>query len=359
MQPVIHGGDIYQNEVELDFSVNINPFGIPENVKEAMRQSIELCEHYPDIYHTELTAQIGEKYKIPKEYILCGNGASELFVAIVHAVKPKKIVIPVPSFYGYERAAGVCDAKVSYYEMKEKDNFCLTEAFLAELKEDMDLLFLANPNNPVGNTIEESLLTRICDRCKELNIMVVFDECFLEFTKKEGFFERHALKDYPNVIVVKAFTKLYAIPGVRLGYLFCGDKKMAAQIEKQLPEWNISTVAEAAGIAALKETEYCSRAVSYLAAEQNYLKTELEKLNIHSYPGEADFLLLKTKLPLYDCLLEKKILIRDCGNYRGLQKGYYRIAVKRHEENERLIKELAAIKKANALAKQGECDGAD
>ena len=166
MRPVIHGGDIYQNEIELDFSVNINPFGIPEKVKEAMQESLELCEHYPDIHHAKLIEKIGAHYHIPEEHILCGNGASELFVAVVHAIKPGKIVIPVPSFYGYEKAANVTEAEVSYYEMKERDGFCLTEVFLQELQEDVDLLFLANPNNPVGNTIEDMLLEKICDRCR-------------------------------------------------------------------------------------------------------------------------------------------------------------------------------------------------
>ncbi len=98
---------------------------------------------------------------------MCGNGASELFVAVVHAIKPGKIVIPAPSFYGYEKAANVTEAEVSYYEMKERDGFCLTEVFLQELQENVDLLFLANPNNPVGNTIEDVLLEKICDRCWE------------------------------------------------------------------------------------------------------------------------------------------------------------------------------------------------
>ena len=191
MRPVIHGGDIYQNEIELDFSVNINPFGIPEKVKEAMQESLELCENYPDIHHAKLIEKIGAHYHIPEEHILCGNGASELFVAVVHAIKPGKIVIPVPSFYGYEKAANVTEAEVSYYEMKERDGFCLTEVFLQELQEDVDLLFLANPNNPVGNTIEDMLLEKICDRCRGKKITVVIDECFLEFTRKKGFFETH------------------------------------------------------------------------------------------------------------------------------------------------------------------------
>ena len=348
MRPVIHGGDIYQNEIELDFSVNINPFGIPEKVKEAMQESLELCEHYPDIHHAKLIEKIGAHYHIPEEHILCGNGASELFVAVVHAIKPGKIVIPVPSFYGYEKAANVTEAEVSYYEMKERDGFCLTEVFLQELQEDVDFLFLANPNNPVGNTIEESLLEQICDRCREEQITVVLDECFLEFTEKKGFFSTHNLHDYPNVIVVKAFTKLYAIPGVRLGFLFCGGKEQTDRISLQLPEWNISVIAEAAG---LEEKEYCDETVSYIRTEREYLEKELENADIQVFPGKADFLLLKTKQPLYDRLLEQKILIRDCSNYRGLQTGYYRVAVKQHEDNEKLI---AAIKKGRQDSQDSE-----
>ena len=201
----------------------------------------------------------------------------------------------------------------------------------------MYLVFLANRNNPVGNTREDMLLEKICDRCRGKKITVVIDECFLEFTRKRGFFETHSLQEYPNVIIVKAFTKLYAIPGVRLGFLFCGDQNRTEQILNQLPEWNISTIAEAAGLAALDETEYCNKTTSYIEKERAYLKAELEKMEIKVYPGEADFLLLKTEHPLYEKLLKEKILIRDCGNYRGLSKGYYRIAVKTHKENEKLI----------------------
>lgn len=356
MRPNIHGGDIYQNHVELDFSVNSNPFGIPERVKEAMHQAVEVCDCYPDIHHAKLIAKLSASYHIPEEHILCGNGASELFVAIVHALKPKHILIPVPSFFGYEKAAGMTNAKVSYYEMTKTDRFCLTEEVLSKLTEETDLLFLADPNNPVGNTIDRVLLTAICDRCRECHITVVIDECFLEFTGQRGFFEEHALEEYPNVLVVKAFTKLYAIPGVRLGYLFGGEKELIARIEEQLPEWNISCFAEAAGIAALEEKIYCKRTVSYLEKERAFLTEELTSRKILVYPGEADFLLLWTNLPLYEKLLEQKILIRDCGNYRGLEKGYYRIAVRNHEDNKKLLK---AIDRCRLEVQKGILDHID
>ena len=347
MRPVIHGGDIYQNNVELDFSVNINPLGIPEKVKEEMHKAIDSCEHYPDISHTKLIAKIAENYQIPAEHILCGNGASELFAAIVHAIRPRKIIIPVPSFYGYERAAGVTDAVVSYYEMKESDNFCLTENFLQELQEDVDLLFLANPNNPVGNTIEESLLEQICDRCREKQITVVLDECFLEFTEKKGFFSTHNLYDYPNVIVVKAFTKLYAIPGVRLGYILAGIEDVIAKVNRTGQAWSVSHIAQCAGVAALSDNVYKERVIETVAEELSYMKKEFFKLPVILYDGAANYLFFQTPgITDLDRRLESYgIMIRNCSNYVNLGKDYWRVAVKSHEENEKLIKALRMILK--------------
>ena len=158
--------------------------------------------------------------------------------------------------------------------------------------------------------------------------------------KEKGIFETHSMQEYPNVIIVKAFTKLYAIPGVRLGFLFCGSQNKTGQIFNQLPEWNISTIAEAAGLAALDETEYCNKNHSIHWERACISNGGTGKAGNQSLPWEADFLLIKTDDPLYEKLLKKKILIRDCSNYRGLSKGYYRIAVKTHKENEKLIAQL-------------------
>lgn len=341
---MIHGGDIYRNHVKLDFSVNINPQGIPQSVKEALQEAVDLSERYPDIHAQRLTERIRDVENAGTAGILCGNGASELFMAVVHAVQPKKILIPVPSFYGYEWAAQASGAEIIFYEMKEAHGFCLDEGIYDVLTEDMDLLFLANPNNPVGNILSEAFLMKICEHCLRKGIRVVLDECFLEFTGENGFgADKDHWEKYPNVVVVKAFTKLYAIPGVRLGYLMTGDHKLYEQIKKQLPEWNLSVFAQMAGCAALDEKEYRDRTVAIVQKEREYLMQELSELGITVYPGRADYLLLQTDLPLATRLLERQILIRDCSNYRGLDAGFYRIAVKEHKENTILIQELQDI----------------
>ncbi len=340
-----HGGDIYRNKIKLDFSVNINPYGMPDSVKGALLRAIGDCDKYPDIQAEGLINSISELTGVESKFILPGNGASELFAAIVHAINPKRIVIPVPSFYGYEKAAVMSEADVVYYEMKEETAYRLEEGIREHLTEDTDLLFLANPNNPVGNLIEEGLLEQIAKDCREKQICLVLDECFLEFTgEEEKYSFKNKLKEYPGVIVVKAFTKIFAIPGVRLGYLLCKDENLKERIQRHLPEWNLSVFAQAAGTAACKEIKYIEQTVQLVQKERIYLTKELGQTGIEVYPSQADYLFLKTELPLYEKLLDKEILIRDCSNFRGLGSGYYRIAVKTHKENMQLINAVKEIK---------------
>lgn len=356
---MVHGGDIYRNQVELDFSVNINPLGIPAGIKEALRTAVKDCIRYPDLRSEELKKKLEESTGIDRMDILCGSGASELFLAIMHAVRPDRTIIPVPSFWGYEHAARAAECRICHVQMRPEDGFCLREELLwQKLRQESfgqenglrgehfrEVLFLANPNNPVGNLLSRERLAHILTECRKRNIIAVVDECFIEFTGKE---ETHSLKTlikkYPNLIVVRAFTKIYAIPGVRLGYLFCGNRELLGAIEKQLPEWNLSVFAQAAGIAACREIHYKNQTAEYVKRERTYLTGELKRAGINVYPSEAGYLLLYTECPLYVALLEKKILIRDCSNFRGLHTGFYRIAVKTHEENKQLIQAVNDIR---------------
>lgn len=336
----IHGGDVYRNNVLMDFSVNVNPLGIDSKIKCELNKSSELCDRYPDITCACLRKSIADVLGRDADEVICGNGASELFLAVVHALKPKRIVIPVPSFSGYERAAQAAHAQVDFFYMNEHEGFALTEELREHLTEELELLFLANPNNPSGTRIPRELLRRVLDDCRSRNIYVVLDECFLDFMKDAGS-AVEMLGDYPNLIVVRAFTKLYAIPGVRLGYLLCADASLREEILLQLPEWNVSLPAQAAGIAACSLSEYRRRTPEYVAREREYLREHLPGMRI--FPSAANFLLVQTDVPLYKLLLEEGILVRECSDYRGLGTGFYRIAVRSHEENCRLVEVLENI----------------
>ncbi len=347
MEHYVHGGDVYRNSVKWDFSVNINPQGIPHFVRQAMAEAAKQCERYPDYEARELILEIAESEGIPETDILCGNGASELFLAIVHAVAPKKTLIPVPSFYGYERAAQAGGGELVFFPLKEAEGFMVTEVLLDALTPDIRLLFLANPNNPTGKGIPDALLERILERCREQGIVVVLDECFLEFTENGR--EKSKISEIlrnPNLIVVRAFTKLYAIPGVRLGYLCCSDKTLREKISLQLAEWNLSVFAQKAGIAAIRETEYRKRTPELVKNEREYLLRGLcgmEPYGLTVFSGEANFILVRSSLPLYDLFLQRGILIRDCSDFRGMPEGYYRIAVRGHEENQVFLEAMREI----------------
>lgn len=339
----IHGGDIYRNHVKMDFSVNVNPLGIPEAVEAALYEAVENCSKYPDILAEKLKRAVSGMLTVPKENLLLGNGASELFMAIIHGIKPKKIVIPVPSFYGYEYAARAADGEIVYYETKEENDFCLQEDFLSVLKEDVDLLFLANPNNPTGNLMSREALSNVLEHCKDKEIDVVLDECFIEFCGQECSILQE-IEMFPNLILVRAFTKIFTIPGVRLGYLVCSDPLLLEKIGRQLPEWNTSVFAQTAGYQCAMQTAFVRKTAAYIEKERHFLETGLKQAGYKVFPGKANFLLIYYEQPLYDSLLEKGILIRDCENFRGLSKGFYRIAVKSRKENEALLSAIGELK---------------
>ena len=353
MQQNIHGGDIYSRQIRLDFSVNGNPLGMPDAAVQAIHEAVQHVGEYPDITAAALTEAVSRMLsgecgrEIPKEYLLFGNGASELFLAVVHALKPRNIVIPVPSFYGYEYVAEAAASYIKYVYLPEENGFRPGRELLQELTADTDMLFVANPNNPTGQLMGREYLQELLEHCRQQGITVVVDECFIEFCesgREQPKFLLGEIGQYENLLLARAFTKSFAMPGVRLGYLVCSNAELREKIRRQLPEWNLSVFAQRAGIACAEQSEqYLQDTVEYVKNEREYLWEGLEKLGIRVVSGEVDFLLLYTTQPIYDSLLAKGILIRNCENFRGLGEGYYRIAVKKHEENEVLLQELAQI----------------
>jgi len=189
-------------------------------------------------------------------------------------------------------------------------------------KEKPDIIFLCNPNNPTGITMPQALLEAILESCAELGIFVVVDECFLDFVEEP---EKHTLKgklaEYPNLFA-EGITKRYAIPGVRLGYGFCSDSSVLERMEAVTQPWNVSTMAQQAGLAALKETEYVEKGRQLVFRESAWMKEKMGQLGLKVYPSEANYIFFHGPVNLFECCVPKGILIRDCSNYPGLEKGY-------------------------------------
>ncbi len=339
-----HGGNIYGNDITYDFSVNSNPFGMPPGLKKTLREQIDRCEVYPDRHCLSLRREIARQMQIEDSQCICGSGASEIIHLLVRAVKPKRALLLAPAFSEYERALAAAECEINFYFLKEEKEFALEESYIAELQDEIDMVFLCNPNNPVGNIIPKELLRKIADSCRKHHIMLVIDECFLPFTREyeevSGLF---LLKEYRNLFLIHAFTKLYAIPGLRLGYGISSNEEMIKKMEKLSPSWHVSAMAQIAGLEALQEKEYVRSSREYLWRQQTVCCAAIRGMGGRVYEPKANYLFFKGPFGLYEALLKKKILIRSCENYRGLDGAFYRISIKKEEENRLLFRELKEV----------------
>lgn len=336
-----HGGDIYSYKDCLDFSANCNPLGTPESVRQAVCDSVDRLKDYPQVGYAPLRNAIAEYEDVLPEHVICGNGAAELVFSLCQAVRPRKALIPVPTFAEYEQALESVGCQVEHVLLREEDGFQMQENFIDWLHKDLDMVFLCNPNNPTGVLTDREFLFRILRVCREMGILLVVDECFLDFVEQGMRYTLKAqLSRYHNLFILKAFTKRYAMAGVRLGYGITENTELIEKMTQVTQPWNISVVAQAAGVVALKETAYVEKGRNLIFEESPWLKDELGKLGMEVYPSKANYIFFKGPSGLFEAAVKQKILIRDCGNYPGLRAGFYRIAVRTHEENEQLIRGL-------------------
>ena len=342
----LHGGDIYSIEKRvMDFSVNINPLGMPWDMRKELEESVADVINYPDPDCGALREAIAELEGIGKDRIICGNGAAELIYTLFFALRPERVLLSAPGFSEYERAAVALGAQVGYFNLREDGGFGMDEGILSSMDDDLDMLILANPNNPTGRLMDRELLKRIKENCRQKGILFVLDECFLDFCEgaEEESLCRDAEKGDKGIFILKSFTKMYAMPGVRLGYGICSQEDILRKMQAVRQPWSVSGMAQRAGITACKMRSFRERAVMLVKKEREYMLRELSAIpSLRVYPSQANFILFRLleDMDLYEGLLDRGFLIRDCSNYTGLKKGYYRVAVRGHEENKLL---LAAI----------------
>ncbi|MBS6196245.1 MAG: threonine-phosphate decarboxylase [Clostridiales bacterium] len=345
MKKYVHGGDIYRYPGVLDFSANINPLGTPQSVIQAAADSMASISHYPDACQEKLKGALAEYEQVPEEWLICGNGAAELIFALVQAIRPKKALIPAPTFAEYEQALRGVECEIQYEMLKDEDGFRMGKGILEKISENLDMMFLCNPNNPTGILLDAELLENILRRCQEKQVWLVVDECFLDFVPKP---ECHTLKgrlaECDRVFLLKAFTKRYAMAGLRLGYGITANSWLLEAMENRLQPWNVSIPAQEAGVAALGEQRYVERARQIIETEKIFLKGELKKLGCQVYDSQANYIFFKGEPDLCQRLIKEQVMIRDCSNYPGLTQGYFRIAVRTHEENLKLLEALRKVR---------------
>ncbi len=353
---MLHGGDIYSVYANgkaapgalLDFSANISPLGIPDGVRNRMIGELENARHYPDPNYRRLKGAIaakldgGQEASITPDMICCGNGAADVIYRLVLARRPKTALLAAPTFAEYEEALRLVDTRISFYNCPA-DTLSIEADILDLIVPELDIMFLCNPNNPTGLLTDSVLLDQIIEKTKACGVFLVVDECFLDFCEDEHLKTVvRKLSQNRHILVLKSFTKMFAIPGVRLGYGVCADTQLIRRMERCGQSWPVSTLAESAGLAALLEDTYKIKVRDYIRQERAFLSAGFQALGIRYFESQANYMLLHMapEIHLYDRLLEMGILIRRCGNYRNLDESYYRVAVNSHEDNVRLLKAL-------------------
>lgn len=378
-----HGGDVYSAEDELgidrskllDFSANIMPAEIDDRIKNSIIAALDNCRYYPDPQQRRLRQALAAHHKLQPDQIVCGNGAADLIYRTVHALKPVRAYLPVPSFSEYERALRETSCKINYWQLNPENGFQIENNMLNWLSEQEEadsaegarddhgasLLILCQPNNPTGLLIEPTILAKVIERCAELGIYLLIDECFLDFLKPaeaELYSSMDKLRlvtscgSGPKLMLLRSMTKYYSLPGLRAGYL-CTTAELAANILASGQPWPVGTLTEAAVLAIInrdQETQnnQARQVARWLAAEKPLLEQALRECGFDVWSGAANYIFFRAvKYPDLDINLRKQgIIIRSCTNYVGLDQTYFRIAVLSPGENFQFIlalKEICAL----------------
>ena len=358
----MHGGDIYNNKIEYDFSVNVNPFGPYDNVVNAVKNTASKLDVYPEYRSLSLRKKIADLHGISANHICVTNGASEAISAIIKSQIIDDVIIEIPSFYGYEHSIKQGQKLYAY-----------SRNSILKLNENMikknSLLVFANPANPTGDFTDIFKLEPLYKRVKNADAYMMVDESFLPICDYRDRSLINRIKEDPDyynrLIIVRSFTKSFSIPAIRLGYFISGDAVLVNTIEKSLPEWNVSLPAQVAGEQCLIASDKLQNDVIRIKALRNKLVRELSNLGIKCYNSCTNYILFVERDGLYEKLLKKGILIRDCSDYRGIDEikkeiicqnmngeisggrgmGIYRIAVKTQEENDIFIEALRNVLK--------------
>ena len=342
---LVHGGDWAGYRAEfgcdaLDFSANVSPLGLPAGVAAAITNALPTADRYPDPLCRELRAALAGAEGVPADWILCGNGAADLIFRLALAVRPRRALLPAPTFAEYEAALQTVGCAVQRVFLREENEFAVTEEFIDAVTPETDIVFLCQPNNPTGQVTPPALVERLVRRCAECGAVLVVDECFLDFLPdRDAWTAKQLLRDAPQLVILKAFTKLYAMAGVRLGYALCGDATLLEKMRGAGQPWAVSSLAQAAGLAALQETAYAGAVRALIAEQRPRMAAGLRALGLRVMDGQANYLLFRATPDFGEKLRRRGAVVRSCANYPGLDAAWYRTA----EENTRLLQIMGEI----------------
>ena len=339
-----HGHDPAEEEI-VDFSANINPLGPPLWLRPVVARALDRVEHYPDPDMGLMRDAVAARWGVDREAVICGPGTDELMRALVRAIRPSLAVIPVPSYATYREASEAASIPVEEVAMTAPDfrfpfdsiHETLRSATASSTQPVM--VWCGSPNNPTGGVPDGTKMRTLTEAFP--NVVFVFDEAFAPFVSDEA---PAAASDDRNVVSLRSLTKVFAIPGIRVGYAVA-PPPIAGAMRHELSAWPLSCVAEAVGSRCIADSEHPVATRALIDHERQYVTDALERLDVAVTPGAASFLLVRhSRFPdLADALLVRGIAVRECGSFPGLSPSYARIAIRTREDNDRLIDAFAQV----------------
>ncbi len=357
LKPCVHGADVFEaahisgikREDIIDFSSSVNPLGASEKALNAARNSFGQIINYPDSTSAALREAIANHYGgITKDNVIVGNGSTELIYLLADAFlrEGDLAVVPAPSFGEYESAVCRAGEKTKHVQLT-KDFHVDPKRFNRALTARVKIAYFCNPNNPTSILTPPHVLAEVFERALQKSILVFLDEDFLEFVhegEKYSFIGR--LNEFPNLFILKSFTKIYGLTGLRVGYGIASKGIIDILRNAKIP-WNVNCLAQTAAIAALNDKEHLEKTLALITEEKTYLLNKLSKIDcVKVYPPDANFIFIDIRKSGYTSanlkagMLSQGFLIRDCSSFAGLDNYFVRIAVKTRHENERMLKAL-------------------
>jgi len=352
---VSHGGNVWAAVQKwglslddiLDFSANINPLGPSKASLEAIHNQVGLIVHYPEPLGLELKYALGKYLSVDIKNLVLGNGGSELIYLLGRMYGRERIIVVAPTFSGY--GEGLESPHILKVPLVSEEQFQLPLQSIIDTLRPYDLLFLGNPNNPTGNLFPRQQLMELVGMAQKIGAMVVIDEAFIDFVGDATVSLRDIPASNSNLIVVGSATKFFAMPGLRLGYAIASMQN-AFRMEQLLPPWRINTLASSAAIAAINDCEYIDQTLKVIKEEREYLEEGLKNIEgFKVFPSTVNFILVNSQAKglsaaeLQEKLGPKGILIRNCSNFANLSPYYFRVAVRKRSENQRLLAALREI----------------
>ncbi len=347
-----HGGDVVRLARErgiepaaiIDFSANLNPLGPPDWLREVLSRAISELGHYPDPGCTSFLEALSRRFDVPSETLVAGNGTSELIFVLPRVLEKTRALIPSPAYIDYRRAAVQHGVQVEEPVLSEEHGFAIDPEALDRMTTPDTVVFIGQPANPTGTLCDADALRWLAGRHPRAAFVV--DEAYIDLV--QGGAQYSLRSDRPkNIVVLYSLTKAFCIPGLRLGAAFASPE-LCRRLREHLPPWNVNALALAVGERALSDVEYIDKTAARVKALRRAMEDELKKiLGLTVYPGRANFLLLRSEVGDLDAgtiaerLLDSGLAIRVCDNYAGLDRRYFRLAVRPETDTGRLLPRLA------------------